>query len=59
MAGGSATGACTAVSGRERRSIILRCGILTGMGYRRDPLSVHFDGYVRVIMIRAVRAAAN
>ena len=29
------------------------------MGYRRDPLSVHFDGYVRVIMIRAVRAAAN
>jgi len=26
---------------------------------RRDPLSVHYDGYVRVIMIRAARASRN
>ena len=26
---------------------------------RRDPLSVHYDGYVRMVMIRAVRASRN
>jgi len=26
---------------------------------RRDPLSVHYDGYVRVIMIRAIRASRD
>jgi len=29
------------------------------MQLRRDPLSVHYDGYVRVIMIRAARASRN
>jgi len=29
------------------------------MGYGRDPLSWHYDGYVRNVMIRAIRAGRN
>src|SRR5215469_1832153 len=29
------------------------------MAYRRDPLSVAYDGYVRQVMIRAARASRN
>ena len=29
------------------------------MSYGRDPLSWHYDGYVRQVMIRAIRAGRN
>ena len=29
------------------------------MSYGRDPLSWHYDGYVRQVMIRAIRASRN
>jgi hypothetical protein len=29
------------------------------MAYGRDPLSWHYDGYVRQVMIRAIRASRN